>query len=434
MRIAMTEHAGCGAFGAAVAVVVAISAMPLQSVSPENVPANPIDTGIAIQRAPANAARTNRVATNETLQDALRGARPGDCIVVAPGDYRGFAVKEVRGAADRPIVLRAEDPAKPPRFTAQVHFVDPSHLVLEDLLIEGSQGNGLNIDDGGSFESPTRDVTLRRLLVRDNGGHANHDGIKLSGVHDSLVDACVVERWGRQGSAIDMVGCRRVRIEDCTFRDRERDPPSNAVQAKGGSRDIRVRRCRFEHAGQRAVNIGGSTGLEYFRPLLDGGTTDRFEAKDVTVEGCTFIGSMAPIAFVGSDGATVRFNTFFRPQKWFLRILQETRGSNFVPCRNGVFSDNLIVYRAGEISTPVNVGPGTAPETFRFARNFWFAEDAPARSIPSLPAAETDAKGGVDPLLRDAASSDLRLRAGSPALAHGADALPPISSSARPMP
>ena len=41
------------------------------------------------------------------------------------------------------------------------------------------------------------------------------------------------------------------------------------------------------------VNIGGSTGRAYFRPRPEG-----FEAKDITVEDCTFVGSGA--AFVGS--------------------------------------------------------------------------------------------------------------------------------------
>ena len=71
------------------------------------------------------------------------------------------------------------------------------------------------------------------------------------------------------------------------------------------------------------------------------------------------------------QGALVRFNTFYRPRKWFARILQETREPGFVACRGGKFTDNQIAYRASEVSTPINVGSGTAPETVEFARNFW---------------------------------------------------------------
>jgi hypothetical protein len=163
------------------------------------------------------------------------------------------------------------------------------------------------------------------------------------------------------------------------------------------------------------VNVGGSTGLEYFRPKPEG-----FEAKDVTVEGCTFIGSLAPIAFVGADRAIVRRNTFHRPRKWIARILQETRASEFVPCRRGTFSDNLIAYRASEVATAVNVGPGTEPDSFEFARNYWFCIDDPARSRPKLPTAEKDSAGGADPLFIDADKGDLRLAEKSPARAYGA--------------
>ena len=173
----------------------------------------------------------------------------------------------------------------------------------------------------------------------------------------------------------------------------------------------------------RAVNAGGSTGLQYFRPKPEG-----FEARALTIEGCTFLGSETPIAFVGVDGATVRFNTFYRPRKWFARILQETREEGFVPCRGGKYTDNLIAYRASEVSTPINVGTGTAPETFEFARNYWYCIDAPLRSLPQLPTPEKGAQGGVDPRFVDAEKGDLRLAEGSPAKAHGATASRAASS------
>lgn len=387
----------------------------------------PIVTSIMVAfgaaASPPSGAKEVRVSTAEALEAALSAAAPGTTILVGAGSYRGFRASSVRGAAERPIVVRAEDPAAPPLFGGGLHLSDIAHVVLERLTITGAPSNGINIDDGGTFETPSHHVVLRDVVVRACGGRGNDDGIKLSGVDDFVVESCTVERWGRGGSAVDMVGCRRGLIDRCTFHDDEHNPASNGVQAKGGSRDVTIRRCRFEHAGQRAVNIGGSTGLAYFRPRPEG-----FEAKDIVVEGCTFIGSQAPIAFVGADGAVVRFNTFHRPGKWVVRILQETREPGFAPCRGGVFADNLVVYRRGDVATAVNVGPGTAPETFRFERNFWFAIDDPQRSAPTLPVTERDGAGGADPLFVDAANGDLRLREGSPARSHGAQALPPSAA------
>ena len=155
-----------------------------------------------------------------------------------------------------------------------------------------------------------------------------------------------------------------------------------------------IRKSTFAGPIQRGVNVGGSTGLKYFRPP-DGLTC---EARDVTVEACEFgDGVIAPIAFVGVDGAVARGNTIVRPTRFVFRILQETTEPGFVPCRNGVIEKNVIVFRRGDVREPINIGPGTDAKSFRFAVNQWYCEDDPARSKPDLPSAETDGTYGVPP-------------------------------------
>ncbi len=70
----------------------------------------------------------------------------------------------------------------------------------------------------------------------------------------------------------------------------------------------------------------------------------------------------------------------------------------------------------------MNVCPGTAPETFEFARNYWFCIDDPARGPPRLPVAEKDPAGGEDPLLRDAEEGECGVDPRSPARTFGAGA------------
>jgi len=358
-----------------------------------------------------------RVRDAASLQAAVGAAKPGTRILLAPGEYgSGHLFRNVRGEAGKPIVIEGADPKNPPRFTGGggLQFSDPVYLELRHLSLSGARSNGLNIDDGGSYDTPAHHLVLDRLRVTDVGPQGNHDGIKLSGVTDFRAEGCVIERWGSGGSAIDMVGCHRGTIQGCRFR----EGGATGIQTKGGSSGITVRKNRFESAGERAVNIGGSTGLAYFRPKVQG-----YEARDIRVEGNVFTGSMAPIAFVGVDGATVRFNTFYRPEKWALRILQENTAPGFVPSRNGVFEDNIIVFRSSAWSEGgVNVGPGTAPGTFRFARNVWYAEDRPERSRPNLPVAESGGLVGQDPLLKDPGQGNFDLRPGSPAAGRGAGA------------
>jgi hypothetical protein len=109
---------------------------------------------------------------------------------------------------------------------------------------------------------------------------------------------------------------------------------------------------------------------------------------------------MTPVAFAGADGGVVRFNTIERPGRWALRIVQENRTEGFVPCRNGTFSDNVIIYDSARWSEGgVNIGAGTAAESFTFARNWWYCADRPQRSQPKLPSKETAGVYGRDPAL-----------------------------------
>ena len=353
-----------------------------------------------------------QVGSEEELSRAVRAAKPGTTIRIAPGTYRGgFEFRQLQGAANQPIILAAADKTKPPIFkggNSCFHLYDPAFVELHDLILEDARANGINIDDAGSLDSPAHHVVLRGLTIRGVGPEGNRDGIKLSGVDDFRVEGCTIERWGNGGSAIDMVGCHQGEIRECTFRHRG-DIAANGVQTKGGSSGIVIQRCRFENAGGRAVNIGGSTGTNYFRPL-----NTSYEAKDITVEDCTFIGSQAPICFVGVDGAVVRYNTIYRPTRYILRILQESRGDSFVPCRNGLFTNNVIAFRSDEVSSGVNIGPGTDPQSFTFEQNHWYCIDRPESSNRlSLPVKESAAVYGIEPQFQDAEKGDLQLQATS---------------------
>ena len=352
------------------------------------------------------------VRTRAGLIRAAQNAKPGTRILIRPGTYRGgISLSRLRGELDNPIVLTAADPKRPPIFqggAACLQLSNPVHVELHNLIFSGATDNGLNIDDGGSYDSPAQHLLLQGLKIRDVAPKGNHDAIKLSGVDNFRVESCLVERWGTGGSGIDMVGCHQGTIINCTFRNNS-SGYGNGVQTKGGSSNIHIQHCRFENAGSRAVNMGGSTGPRFFRPKLQG-----YEAKNIFVEDCTFIGSMAAIAFVGVDGAIVRYNTIYRPDDWVVRILQESRGSEFTPCRGGVFTNNVIAFRADELRTAVNVGPGTAPTTFTFANNYWYCIDAPKRSARlSLPVKETAGSYGIDPQFKDAQNKDFNLKATS---------------------
>lgn len=354
-----------------------------------------------------------RVASREELAQALNQAQAGTTILIAPGTYRGgLSRSSLRGTKEQPIVIAAADSNQPPVLDgggSALHLTSPEFVELRGLVIAKATGNGLNIDDSGSTSTPAHDVILKDLIVRDVGPTGNRDGIKLSGVNDFRVEGCRIERWGSGGSAIDMVGCHRGVISGCRFL--EGADSANGVQTKGGSSEIVVRRCRFQNAGGRGVNVGGSTGLPYFRPA-----DAPFEASLITVEDCEFLDGMAAIAFVGVDGALVQHNTIYRSRRWPLRILQENTDPRFVACRKGRFVNNLVVFRSDEVREIVNIGPKTSHESFVFSGNWWYCLDRPAdtRRLIRLPAEENGGTYGKDPGFKDADRGDLGIPDGPP--------------------
>ncbi len=319
------------------------------------------------------------------LSEQISKATPGTILKLKPGRYKGgIRVSNVVGTPEAPIVITAQDPDDRPIFvggSSALHLSQCEHMVIKQLKIRKATTNGINIDDGGSIQSPARHISLEDLEILETGPKGNRDGIKLSGVDNFIVRQCRVVGWG--GSAIDMVGCHHGVIEGCHFEGREGFSQSNAVQMKGGSSDLLVRRNVFKHVGHRSINIGGNTGLPYFRP-----PAEDYEATRIEVAGNTFHGSMGPIAWATAKGGHVHHNTFLYPEKWVVRILQENNGVPFAPSQGGRFEFNVVVCDQ-RVSVPVNVGGGTAPETFSFQNNYWLTTN---RRVPQLPTKE---KNGV---------------------------------------
>ena len=325
----------------------------------------------------------------ESLRSSLRSLNSGDTLKVAPGDYpAGHQISNLTN-----LTIEALDAKNPPHFKGGTNgwrFSRCSSLTLRNLRISGQTGNGLNLDDGGDLANPVTGITLDHIEVSDIGPSGNHDGIKCSGLDKLTIRGCTISGWGGQG--IDFVGCHHSLITGCRFIGKEGFTASAGIQLKGGTSDVIVEKCHFTNAGERPLNLGGSTGLPYFRPLRA-----KFEAARLTARDNVIEGSLCAAAFVGVDGAEFSGNTILFPTKWIFRILQETREPGFAPCRNVVVRDNRIVFRRSQVQTEVNVGDGTSPESFRFEKNRWFAEDKPQSSEPKLPAAEKDGIYGTDP-------------------------------------
>jgi hypothetical protein len=349
--------------------------------------------------------------TNE-LRSAVSHAQPGTTILIAPGVYSGgLYFREVSGTAEARITIRGADRDDPPVFrggSQAMQLSDCNNVTLADLIVDGCTNNGINCDDGGNIDSPLHHLIVERVTIRHIGPRGNHDGLKMSGVDQFIVRSCRFIGWG--GSGIDMVGCHRGAVEDCYFHGEEGYGNSEAIQMKGGSADNLVQCCFFDRAGGRGLNLGGSTGLPYFRP----GVGD-YEATRLLVAGNRFLGCEAPVAWPTASHVYVVQNTIVLPEKWVGRILQETRDSRFKPSHDGVFARNVVVFDS-RVGRPefINVGPGTAPETWKFVNNAWFDTEGSRR--PQLPGTETGSVYQINPLLTDVGKPTMRIASRDPRL------------------
>jgi len=350
-----------------------------------------------------------------TLTAAAADAQPGDTILIHGGMYPGgIYIENLQGTADAWIHIRAVegDTVIFQGGTNAWQLTDAAYLHIHGIIFQGQSGNGVNFDDGGTYDSPAHHILFESCVFRDMAASGNNDLLKLSGVDSFEIRHCLFLNGAAGGSGIDMVGCHDGAIRNSVFE----DLGSNAIQAKGGSRNIRIQANTFRNGGARAVNLGGSTGLAFFRPI-----DAPYEAADLKVYSNIFMGSQAPIAFVGATGTEVVNNTIFLPGKWVLRILQESVDpGRFEPCGQNTFRNN-IVYLDDQVSVTCNIGPNTAPETFTFSHNLWYHATDPNWPGPVLPVPENGQITGHDPLFESPTWewSNFVLRPGSPAIGMG---------------
>jgi pectate lyase len=338
---------------------------------------------------------------------------PGDTILIFPNVYPGGnLIDNLHGEADKYIYfigINVESVIFQGNSQA-FHFSDVSYLRIENISITGQTGNGMNIDDGGTFDTPSHHIHLKNCRFFDMAAQGNNDLLKLSGLDHFIIEKCTFLNGASGGSGADMVGCHHGTFTENRFE----NMGSNCIQAKGGTQFITITRNWFVNGGQRTLNLGGSTGLAFFRPL-----DAPFEAADIDVFANVIIGSWAPIAFVGCVRVHVVNNTIIKPQNWIIRILQETVDpSRFLPCGQNSFVNNIIYY-GNTLSRHVNIGPNTEPTSFTFEHNLWYNTDNPSNSKPDLPVQEVMQTEGKDPLFFDIDQQDFTLTSQSPAVDAG---------------
>ncbi len=349
-----------------------------------------------------------------TLESAESFVLPGDTLLLQAQVFsNGAQFLTLNGTREEPIILLAKERHQAifRGGTEAIHMVNCTYVTVDGIVVEGQTGNGINIDDGGDYTSPSKHISIRNCIFRDMAASGNNDLLKMSGVDSFLIDRCEFINGGSGGSGVDFVGCHWGTVQDCFFD----NSGTSGIQNKGGTQFITIQRNIFKNIAERALNLGGSTGLQFFRPPLPDPIVDAFEAADLEVFSNVFIGCRAPLAYVGSVRVKVYNNTFYRPDNWVMRILQETTEDGFLTCSDNEFINNIVVLESD--LTEVNIGPNTAPETFTISHNLWYNEGSDNWS-PNLPVQDAN-QLIADPLFQEPASENFRIPPTSPAVGSG---------------
>lgn len=351
--------------------------------------------------------------TYATLSQAVAAVLPGDTIEIHAGTYAGgLFFSNLQGTANQWITIRnaTGETATFEGGSNAIQLTDPAYLRIAGLVFQHQTGNGVNVDDGGSYSTSAHHVVFDGCTFRDMNATGNNDLLKLSGLDSFTVRNCRFLNGATGGSGADMVGCHYGVFEKNVFENQG----SNCIQAKGGTAWIRMEGNLFRNGGQRTLNLGGSTGLQFFRP-----DTAHYEAAHLQVFSNVFIGSWAPIAYVGAVHVEVVNNTFYQPQNWVIRILQETVDpSRFLACGDNSFINNII-YLDKNLSTETNIGPNTRPETFLFSHNLWFNAAVPNWTGPDIPTLDLAQIVQANPLFTDPVNGNFDLPSSSPAAGKG---------------
>ena len=145
----------------------------------------------------------------ESLEEATNIAIPGDSIIIHGGTYNGgIFVSDLQGTASDWIYIHAAE-GETVIFeggTNAWQFSDGAYLHISGFIFQHQTGNGLNFDDGGTYETPTHHIVFENCIFRDMSASGNNDLLKLSGLDDFEILNCTFLNGAAGGSGIDMVG------------------------------------------------------------------------------------------------------------------------------------------------------------------------------------------------------------------------------------
>lgn len=316
--------------------------------------------------------------------------RPGDEVILLPGVHRPAILEDLSGTAERPIVIRSLDTDNIAVINAAIGAAgagggrhglllrNMKYVVIRNVIVTGASVHGIEAS-GPNAQVPDADgrppsLVLRNVRVERIGPIGRRNAVLLRNLDQVVIERCEFEGWG--GSAIELVACNDVSIQNCSFKGLEDFSQMNAVQIRAGSQRVQVTNCIMIDSGVTGIAIGGTSELTEFRQRSD--DSQRHEAGRVRVSDNLFRGGHSAVAFINCDQCSVRNNTIFRPQRWVYLVL-DRKEPYLAATRRSVFASNLVRWEPGDIRQFSHLNEGVSSSGLVLEQNLWWSPDLAQR-------------------------------------------------------
>ena len=360
------------------------------------------------------------------IAKALVYAKPGDSILLKPGTYSGLRITDnnLNGTADKPIWIGGIPGMERPVLdgnNAGASFVDCTYIVLHDLEVRNNmtdpEATGIQVyaSDTSQWPNPlVRDFVFRNLYVHD----INYQQFKFSDLTDFWLFDCEISKDGNgQSAPIDSVGGVGRGVIAYNYL---HDFVNIGIQLKGNTFDVDIYGNLFKNTGQQAINIGGSTGRQFFRPSIlddDVAAANMYEASNIHVYSNIFTNVNAPVAFWSSDNSYFVNNTVTGIKSQTFRLLPSDTYLAFGGQSHNNTIENNIFSAGGFYFNTETCPDGTAALTVD--NNFFYNTSSPG-SVPG-DAGFKSYTGNVGGNAQFMDLTSYKLKDGSPAATGGTD-------------
>jgi hypothetical protein len=349
------------------------------------------------------------VAPGEDWSRLASRVKPGDEIILMPGRHKPASFTDLRGEANRPIIIRSVTPDAPAVIVADsagVEFIRPFAVILQDVQITAGTRTGIRATDGHMGEEVAGDpyqsgFRIRRVTISRIGPEATSDAIRIWGLADVQVDQLTVHGWG--GAAVEIVGCREVTIERSRFLGDADFEQVSGVEVRGGSQAVSVIDCVFRDCGEASIALGGHSARREFRPSLPEAPDTkrpRFEASRVQVDRCEVVGGRTSFSLIGAQHVVINACTIVNPGASLFRFGATDPNAPVSPNDHVTLDANLLTWKPATLQALFAADDTARPATLNITDNLWWSPGESAQLADRFP---------VEPALPQTLDVDPRL-------------------------